>query len=256
MARGELHIPLYVEYADDEKLEGVSRLARLLYIDACCKSKKLLSDGFISDVQVEKLCHPDSPAKARRQAGELVASGAWIRDEGRKGYVIPAYLKRNPSRAEILRKKDEAAEAGVRGNHERWHKDRIEPSCPLCPSSDPPPDDIGSGSGDPMEVDRPPDRVLSPESESESESESVSKRSPTPAHARARSAEAHNGEHPNCRACGTNQRRRGTNPRALHAVAEMPPLYCSTCHETYPVRKGADGRYLGCPRCHPEASTA
>lgn len=66
----------------------------------------------------------------------------------------------------------------------------------------------------------------------------------------------HNGEHPNCRACGTNQRRRATNPRALHAIAELPPRYCGQCHETYPVRKGADGRYLDCPTCHPEANTA
>jgi hypothetical protein len=302
MARAELHIQLYVRYMDDAKLESVSRSARLLYVDATCKARELLSDGFVSDVQLVKLAHPETPGKARKLAGELVASGAWEKHEG--GYVIGAFLKRNPSKSDVMAAADEASEAGIRGNHERWHKGRISSTCPLCPSTEPPGDDefsektfttesqravvenstlirtetdsaaptsspsaitagsergahrviVGVPDTYPIGCESGSDPISSPETETETE---TLKESPTPTTSVGASCSTeHHGQHPRCRHCGTNPRKRGTNPRALHALADLPPRYCGQCHETYPVRKGADGRYLECPTCHPEANTA
>lgn len=131
MPRGEIHVELFVNYADDEKLADVSRGARLLYVDALCLAKRTLNDGVLTQSQVEKLAFPDSPAKARRQAAELVDSGAWAKDGGR--YLIPGFLKRNKSRAQVEVMLAEKAKAGAIGNHKRWHTDGdSDPKCDYC----------------------------------------------------------------------------------------------------------------------------
>ncbi len=134
MPRGELHVQLYVNYADDEKLVSVSRSARLLYVDALCQAKRQLNDGRLSPVLVEKLMYPERPATAQKVANELVTSGAWAWDEVAKVYIITSWLKRNSSRAEVEAAIEAKVEAGVRGAHMRWHAPtgRVDPKCPLC----------------------------------------------------------------------------------------------------------------------------
>jgi hypothetical protein len=171
MAKGELHVELYVHYADDPKLEHVSRGARLLYVDALCKAKALLNDGVLTPAQVEKLAYPDRPAAARKQAAELVQSGAWLWDEDRKVYTIAAWLRRNKSRAEVEQERNakaaEQARKGAFGNHERWHTQRglADPRCEFCPSPD---DRQPIATGDPPAI--PNDR-----SETETETETETK---------------------------------------------------------------------------------
>jgi len=131
MARGELHIQLSVDYADDEKLADVSRSARLLYVDALCKAKRMLNDGVLTVAQVDKLMYPAPAGAAKKAAAELVSTGAWTWDEGRKVYVIAAWLKRNKSRAQIEQDRAAAEEAALLGNHKRWHVGRKEPD-PKC----------------------------------------------------------------------------------------------------------------------------
>lgn len=152
MARGELHIQLNVDYADDEKLADVSRSARLLYVDALCKAKRMLNDGVLTLAQVEKLLYPERAAAVKKAAGELVASGAWLWDETRKVYVIAAWLKRNKSRAQIEADRAATEEASLKANHARWHVGRKEPDlkCRLCIESGMASEsgsDIGSGGG-------------------------------------------------------------------------------------------------------------
>lgn len=226
MGKGELHIPLLVTYASDEKLEDVSRDARLLYIDAVCYCKEKLTDGFVSDVQLGKLVSPATPAKGKKWAGELVASGAWERHG--KGYVIPAFLKRNPSRAQIMADRAEASDAGVRGNHERWHKDRISPTCPLCPGSEPDDrDEVGSPDTYPIDTRSGFDRVgvgsASPETETETGPEA--KNSPNPVPSTGGVCAKHQDKpHPNCRGCKTNA-------RAVRAEAGKRGPWCGQCLE-------------------------
>jgi hypothetical protein len=134
MPRGELHIQLAVDYADDEKFAEVSRSARLLYVDSLCLAKRLLNDGTVTRAQLDKLMYPERAGAATKAAVELVNCGAWIWDERRKVYVITAWLKRNKSRAQVVEDRRIAEEASLRANHKRWHVDRKEsdPKCRLC----------------------------------------------------------------------------------------------------------------------------
>lgn len=124
MARGEIHIQLNVDYADDEKLADVSRSARLLYVDGLCLAKRKLNDGVLTPAQVRKLMYPEPARVADKTAAELAATGAWAWDEERGAWVIPAWLKRNKSRAQIEADRIAAEEAALLGNHKRWHADR------------------------------------------------------------------------------------------------------------------------------------
>lgn len=124
MARGELHIQLNVDYADDEKLADVSRSARLLYVDALCLAKRKLNDGVLTPAQVRKLMYPEPARVADKVAAELDASGAWRWDEDGQVHVIAAWLKRNKSRAQIEADRLAAEDAALLGNHKRWHADR------------------------------------------------------------------------------------------------------------------------------------
>jgi hypothetical protein len=175
MARGELHIQLNVDYADDEKLADVSRSARLLYVDALCKAKRMLNDGILTPAQVEKLGYPERPPAVKKAAGELVANGAWRWDEDRKVYVIAAWLKRNKSRAQIEEDRAVAEEASLRANHKRWHVDRKDPDarCRLCKEESTSGSGRGSGKGSGRGSQRG-QRSDSTETETETETETRS----------------------------------------------------------------------------------
>lgn len=146
MPRGELHIQLAVNYADDEKFEEVSRSARLLYVDALCQAKALLNDGEFSRTKVRKLMYPETPRVADRASTELVEAGLWLWSEQRQVFTIAAWLKRNKSRSQIEQDRRDAEEASLKANHKRWHVDRKEPDpkCRLCVEER---SDSGSGRG-------------------------------------------------------------------------------------------------------------
>lgn len=163
MARGELHIQLAVNYADDEKFEEVSRSARLLYVDSLCSAKELLNDGIFSRAKARKLMYPERPSVADKAAAELVAAGLWIWDEQRKVFTIAAWLKRNKSRSQVEQDRKDAEEAAARGNHLRWHveRGRTDAKCRLCQENPSPPrSGTRSGAAIPTE---------SPETETETE---------------------------------------------------------------------------------------
>jgi hypothetical protein len=177
MPRGEIFVQLVVDYADDEKLVDVSRSARLLYVDAVCKSKAAKNDGVLTPGQVDRLMYPESRAAAKRAANELVDSGAWLWDEGRKAYVVAAFLKRNKSRAQLEADRLAAEESAALGNHKRWHveRNRADPKCHLC-REEPSPPRSGTRSSSRSGA---ANRTESPETETETETEK-NKNPPTP----------------------------------------------------------------------------
>jgi len=173
MARGELHVQLYIHYADDEKFEEVSRSSRLLYVDSLCLAKELLNDGEISPAKVHKLMYPESKRAASRAAAELVDAGLWQWDEKRRVYTITAWLKRNKSRSQVEEDRHKAEEASRVANHKRWHVARNEPDpkCSLCVEETPkPPSGSGSGIGSACGQ-----RSESTETETETETETKNK---------------------------------------------------------------------------------
>jgi hypothetical protein len=179
MARGELHVQLNVDYADDPKLADVSRSARLLYVDMLCKAKRTLNDGIFTLSQIRKLMYPEPPARADKALAELVATGAVTRTGA--GYAVTAWLKRNKSRAQIEQDRRDAEAAALLGNHKRWHVARGErdPKCRHCIEGDDP--DPGSGtrsggrSGSVAQPESGGNRVVSPETETETETETKNK---------------------------------------------------------------------------------
>jgi hypothetical protein len=172
MARGELHIQLAVNYADDEKFEEVSRSARLLYVDSLCSAKELLNDGIVTRAKVRKLMYPERPSAADKAAAELVAAGLWTWDEKRKAFTIPAWLKRNKSRSQIEQDRKDAEEASAKANHQRWHVARnyVDPKCRLCSN---PGSGTGSAPGSGGGI-----RSESTETETETETETKNKNNP------------------------------------------------------------------------------
>lgn len=112
-----LFLPLDVEYASDDEFIEAGPLAELLYIRAACFIKRKSLDGRLKRSQLSVVAgNIPQPAK---HAAQLVEVGLWV-DEGDSWYV-PAYLKRNPTKADIEVGKAIQREAGERGNHERWH---------------------------------------------------------------------------------------------------------------------------------------
>lgn len=125
-----LYIKLDVEYASDEEFIDAGPMAELLYLRALCFIKRKNLDGFLKTSQL--LVVASGIPTPNRYAQKLVEVGLFTAVDG--GYHIPAFLKRNMSRAEIEASKDLAREAGERGAHERWHVAEGKPNakCRFC----------------------------------------------------------------------------------------------------------------------------
>lgn len=104
--RTRLHIKLAADYYDDDLIIEAGEKAELLYVRglAFCK-RNWETDGFISDAQLARVVGAgikDTAARAKR----LVEVGLWERAEtdllgSGRGYRVVAWLKWNPSAAEI-----------------------------------------------------------------------------------------------------------------------------------------------------------
>lgn len=105
-----LHVQLDVDYYDDPKIIDAGEKAELLYVRslAFCK-KNWRANGYMSDGQVARAVAPGLPGLQAR-IKSLVATGLWERVDDDlfghgKGYVVSAWLKRNPSADEIEHKR-------------------------------------------------------------------------------------------------------------------------------------------------------
>ena len=72
----------------------------------------------------------------RTDAERLCAAGLWDRErfQGEDGYRFHDWARFQPSAAVTAARKAAEAEAGMRGNHKRWHVDRgiSDPDCEYC----------------------------------------------------------------------------------------------------------------------------
>ena len=109
-----LYVPLYVNYADDDKIIEAGPMAELLYVRGLAFVKAMGSDGVITKNQLKRISV--RLPRPGQLADRLVEVGLWERNGS--GWYIVAWLKRNASAAQIAEAK---SVAGVLGNHRRWH---------------------------------------------------------------------------------------------------------------------------------------
>jgi hypothetical protein len=91
--------PLSAHYYKDDRIAAAGLASELLYVRGLALAADLLSDGFISDLQLSRYAGVGMK-DAKRRAAKLVEVGLWERESG--GYRITAWLRWNRSRDEIL----------------------------------------------------------------------------------------------------------------------------------------------------------
>lgn len=136
---------------DHRKIRKAGKAAMGVWVLAGSWAMGTGSDGFVPE---DVLLRWGVKADANR----LVAAGLWLVDEleGEQGWRFHDWEEFQPSAEVQAAWRAAESEAGQRGNHKRWHKDRgiTDPACSYCyrvPDQDPDevPDrvDVGSGIG-------------------------------------------------------------------------------------------------------------
>ena len=134
---------------DHRKARKAGKAAIGVWVLAGSWAMDNLTDGFIPDDVLTRW-------GTRADAGRLVAAGLWYVDEhnGERGWRFHDWTHFQPSAAVTAATKAKEAEAGLRGNHNRWHVQRgiTDPDCAYCyrvPDQDPDgePDRVDVGSG-------------------------------------------------------------------------------------------------------------
>lgn len=129
---------------DHRKARKAGKAAMGVWVLAGSWSMDNGTDGFVPE---DVLSRWGTPADARK----LVTAGLWDVDEweGEKGWRFHDWSRFQPSAAVTAARQAAEHEAGVRGNHKRWHVGRgiSDPDCEYCyrvPDRDP--DQVGIGS--------------------------------------------------------------------------------------------------------------
>jgi hypothetical protein len=78
-----------------------------------CHCKRNLTDGFVLAEEIGVLAYPDSLKTGQRDAGRLVEVGLVVAVEG--GYMVPGFLKRNKSKAQVEEVSAAKAASGRQG---------------------------------------------------------------------------------------------------------------------------------------------
>jgi hypothetical protein len=114
---------------DHRKARKAGKAAMGVWVLAASWSTDNDQDGF---VPCDVLSRWGTPADARR----LVAAGFWreTTHKGEPGWRFHDWARFQPSAAVTAAKRAKEAEAGLRGNHKRWHADRgiTDPDCEYC----------------------------------------------------------------------------------------------------------------------------
>jgi len=104
------------------------------------------TDGFVAEDIIKVW------GGTKADAARLVEAGLWqtARHHGEDGWRFHDWTHFQPSAAVTAAKKAKEREAGLRGNHQRWHLDRgvTDPDCEYCyrvPDGAPDDDPIGGG---------------------------------------------------------------------------------------------------------------
>jgi hypothetical protein len=109
-----LFVPLTVGYADDDKIIDAGPMGELLYVRSLAFAKRSRKDGWIAANQLSTFAA--RIPNARRHADHLVELGLWERNGN--GWYVVAWLRHNAAAADLQKAK---SEAGILGNHDRWH---------------------------------------------------------------------------------------------------------------------------------------
>lgn len=114
---------------DHRKARKAGKAAMGVWVLAGSWSMDNLTDGFVPDDVLTRW-------GTRADAGRLVAAGLWYVDEhaGERGWRFHDWATFQPSAAVTAAVKAKEAEAGVLGNHRRWHVARgiSDPDCEFC----------------------------------------------------------------------------------------------------------------------------
>lgn len=132
---GEIYLELNVEYYLDDAIAGVGVEAEVLFVRGLCLARKLMTDGAIGPSQLRRLGADLDDVQAAATA--LVNARLWRR--AKAGYLISNFLKRNPSRAQIVARSEEKSIAGAYGNHVKYHADSPRRGCDWCSGRAQPP---------------------------------------------------------------------------------------------------------------------
>ena len=111
---------------DHRKARKAGKAAMGVWVLAGSWSMDNETDGFVPD---DVLMRWGTEADARK----LVAAGLWDREsfQGEEGHRFHDWSRFQPSAAVTAAKRAKEHEAGLRGNHKRWHVDRkiTDPDC-------------------------------------------------------------------------------------------------------------------------------
>ena len=113
--RNGSYAPLSAHYYKDDAIAVVGEKAELLYVRGLAFCADVLSDGFISDVQLTRFVGAGLSGVTSR-ASSLDRSGLWVRDDDMGGYWVRGWEKWNYSRAEIQERLQKDSER-KRGEH-------------------------------------------------------------------------------------------------------------------------------------------
>ena len=106
-----LYVKLDTDYYQDEKMLDAGEAAEVLYLRCLCVAKEQMRDGYLNRKTIIAFIGL-SDVEDRAQA--LVAVGLWKETED--GWLIAAWLKHNPSAADIAARREQKASAG----RKRW----------------------------------------------------------------------------------------------------------------------------------------
>ena len=113
--RNGSYAPLSAHYYKDDALAAAGEKAELLYVRGLAFCAEMLSDGFISDVQLVRFVGVGLPSVERR-AQRLAEVGLWVRDAEAGGWRVCAWAKWNLLREEIRdrQQKDSERKGGAK----------------------------------------------------------------------------------------------------------------------------------------------
>lgn len=111
--RNGSYAPLSAHYYKDDAIASAGERAELLYLRGLAFCADILSDGYISDMQLNRHVGVGM-TDAKKRAAALVEYGLWLRTDDPPGYIVAAWEKWNMSVAEIKQRQeaDAARKAG------------------------------------------------------------------------------------------------------------------------------------------------
>jgi len=112
--RNGSYAPLSAHYYKDDAVALAGERAELLYVRGLAFCADVLSDGFISDVQLTRFVGAGL-TNVQARARKLCEVGLWTRDDEDGGWWVCAWRKWNLSRDEIADRQRADAERKANG---------------------------------------------------------------------------------------------------------------------------------------------